>query len=190
MYANAPAALIKPDNVVSLCRLAHKYNCAELQAVCWRAIMRKLLKTATWDGRGKTPNLAELLVLGEQCSNDSLLQVVLGHASRFAGGSPSATPAVGPPPFMPAYSTCAVHFGEPLTDGLCYHRGPTCGPSAASIAAAAAIASAAEAADEGTKASDALLKKLSAETLVKLLRSLVAAIAIPPTARGRARTYY
>jgi hypothetical protein len=154
LYSNAPQSLITVHNVVALTRVAHKYGSAELESLCWAIISSKLIKQAKWVG--STPSLPALLLLGQQCSNDCVLQMVLAAPNMRAFAPPAPLP-----PLM-----CALHPYETVP---CHYKTPGCGASELAMASALADSTGATPSE-----STALLRQLSPHALVSLIGVLAA----------------
>jgi hypothetical protein len=148
LYSNAPQSLVTVHNVVALTRLAHKYEASDLEQVCWGHVNSKLVKCAKWTGT--TPSLPELLLLGQQCANESILTAVLA--------APNALRAFAPSPPM----TCALHPYEALP---CHYATPGCGASELALARSTGATP-----SESTEQ----LRQLSPATLVALIGALAA----------------
>jgi hypothetical protein len=150
LYSNDPTHVLAEKNRVALrvCKIAHKYGCDELAAASYAVAQRSLKKASlTVAGTSNDATVADLLLLCQETQNPAILNAILVKGVA----SFCTVPPVQPP------HRCIIHPGEPLP---CYFKSPGCrGPALLD--------------DRARKQ----LAQLNPATLVKLIQSLVGAVA-------------
>jgi hypothetical protein len=99
LYRNDPYPLLKGENVLAVAKLAFKYHTQELLTASFNTASR-WAKKAKLSG-GPSPTLPELLLLGQETKNTTILDAVLkkGIASFCT---------------LPVAARCVAHPGQPL----------------------------------------------------------------------------
>ena len=145
LYSNDPYRLLRPENIVGVAKLAFQYNCTELQGAT-TATANRFAKKAKLSG-GPSPTLPELLLLGQETKNSSILDVVLTKGVASFCTLPAAARARG----------CIIHVGQPLP---CVYKTASCSIKTPCVDDACA----------------STLAKLNQETLVDIIESLVTSL--------------
>jgi hypothetical protein len=109
LYSNNPFRLFTGTNTVTICDLAHKYDCPELLSASYNAAHR-LARRSKLVG-GPHPTIPELLLLSQTTQNLAIKHSILGKG--LASFCKVLTPR-----------RCLVHPHELLP---CYHKTKACG---------------------------------------------------------------